>query len=80
MNRASILSLLSEHLDDVRESFGVGRLSLFGSAARDELRAESDVDILVEFSGSGTFERYFGLKDYLEGILGRPLTSSPPGA
>ena len=29
--------------------YGVMELSLFGSAARGEMRADSDIDILVEF-------------------------------
>lgn len=73
MNRASILTLLSKNLDDVRARFDVARLSLFGSAARDELRDDSDVDILVEFNGPSTFEHYFGLKDYLEAKLERSV-------
>lgn len=73
MNRASILSLLSKHLDDVRARYDVARLSLFGSAARDELRDDSDVDVLVEFNGPATLEHYFGLKDYLEARLGRSV-------
>jgi len=37
------------------ERFGVKRLSLFGSAARDEMTSGSDVDLLVEFKpGSDT--------------------------
>ena len=30
------------------------------------------MDVLVEFEGSATFDGYFGLKDYLEQLLGRP--------
>jgi uncharacterized protein len=71
MNRAAILQLLSEHLGEVRSRYGVERLALFGSAARDELRSESDVDVLVEFKERTTFDHYFGLRDYLEHILGR---------
>ena len=34
----------------VWEPYGVSRLRLFGSVARDTARADSDVDLLVEFS------------------------------
>lgn len=44
-------------------------LALFGSAARDELREESDVDVLVAFRGVPTFTAYWGLKQYLEALL-----------
>lgn len=71
MNREMIVALLSKHAAEVRERFGVGRLALFGSAARDELRADSDSDVLVEFDGPATFEHYFDLRAYLEHLLGR---------
>jgi len=51
--------------------FGVRFLALFGSVARDEAAGESDVDVLVEFDGPATFERYMGLKFHLEDLLGR---------
>lgn len=39
------------------DAFGVARLSLFGSFARDEGRDDSDVDLLVEFNRPiGLFE------------------------
>lgn len=70
-NRASILRTLSERLDQLRERYGVKTLALFGSAARDELRPGSDIDVLVEFDGPATFARYFDLKDELERLFGR---------
>lgn len=61
MNRDTVLRLLNEHLVEVRERYGARRLALFGSAARDELRDDSDIDVLVEFDGPATFDGYFGL-------------------
>ena len=71
MKRSTILQLLSEHLTEVRQRFGVSKLALFGSAARDEMRADSDIDVLVEFEGGTTFARYFDLQAYLEAVFGR---------
>ena len=73
MNRASILEVLEQHRDVIATRFDAPALALFGSAARDEMRIDSDVDILVDFDGPTTFDRYFDLKDYLEKILGRPV-------
>jgi uncharacterized protein len=56
---------------DALNALGAASLALFGSAARGEMAARSDVDILVEFSGQATFDRYMDLKDYLGGLLGR---------
>lgn len=73
MNRAEILEKLDQHRGEFLARFGAKHLSLFGSAARDELREESDVDVLVEFEQAATYDGYFGLKEYLESIFGRPV-------
>lgn len=51
--------------------YHVKALYLFGSVARDEARADSDVDVLVDFTSSPTFDDFMGLKIYLEDMLGR---------
>ena len=51
----------------------VRELAIFGSLARGEQRADSDVDVLVEFDGPATYDNYFGLKDYLERLLDKPV-------
>lgn len=73
INRRQILAALAEHRQEIAHRFGVKRLGLFGSAARDQLRDDSDVDVLVEFADQTTYDGYFNLKDYLEGLLGRPV-------
>lgn len=72
-NRQQILAALAERQQEIAARFGVKWLALFGSAARNELRPDSDVDVLVAFDGPATFDGYFGLKDYLEAQLGRPV-------
>ncbi len=49
MTRSNILTILASNAATLRRDFGVTHLSLFGSYVRDEARADSDVDILVEF-------------------------------
>jgi hypothetical protein len=73
MTRDEILATLSGHRSEFVRDFAVRSLALFGSAARDESHAGSDIDLLVEFDAPTTFERYFGLKDRLESLLGRPV-------
>ena len=70
MNRTMILDLLNQHRDEFLNRFGAKHFALFGSAARDELRDDSDIDVLVEFDGPATFDGYVGLKDYLEELFG----------
>ena len=53
--------------------YGVRKMSLFGSAARNELRPDSDVDLLVEFkaaSKTGLFELVH-LQDELSPLFGK---------
>lgn len=73
MKKQQVLQLLIDQFAEVHQRFGVQRLALFGSTARDEAQADSDVDVLVEFEGKADSSRYFGLLFYLEDKLGCPL-------
>jgi predicted nucleotidyltransferase len=73
MNRQQTLELLKRSKPQLQARFGVTRLALFGSAARDTAGAGSDVDVLVAFDGPATSSRYFGVQFYLEDLLGRPV-------
>ena len=73
MQREQVVSLLTEHKPVLESRFGVTKLALFGSVARDTARADSDVDVLVNFDGPATSKRYFGVQFYLEDLLGRPV-------
>lgn len=68
-----VMSLLSLHAAGLRDRFGLKRLAVFGSTARGEDTEASDVDVLVEFEGPPTFDRFMDLKFELEEILGRPV-------
>jgi predicted nucleotidyltransferase len=69
MKRDDALGLLRTHRGELAH-YGVRSLAVFGSVARDEARPDSDVDVLVDFEGGATFDRYFGLLEYLEALLG----------
>ena len=71
MNRAAVRALLTEHKPVLAQRFGVLRLALFGSMARDAARPDSDVDVLVAFDRPATAKRYFGVQFYLEDLLQR---------
>lgn len=71
MNRSRALQLLTEHKPVLAQRFGVTALAVFGSTARDSAGDESDIDILVDFDGPATSNRYFGVQFYLEDLLGR---------
>ena len=75
-----IPTTVREHAAELRERFGVKSLSLFGSAVRAEMGEASDVDVLVEFEGPATFDRFMDLKFYLEELLGRSVDLVTPKA
>jgi predicted nucleotidyltransferase len=62
-------------LADLCRRYQVGELSLFGSAARGEMRPDSDVDLLVEFLPDAQVDLvdYAGLILDLSRLLGRKL-------
>jgi hypothetical protein len=69
MKRDNVIRLLTGQRKEL-DRFGVKSLAVFGSVVRGEARPESDVDILVEFEGRATFDRYMELKFFLESLLG----------
>ena len=73
MDRATALTLLGEHKPTPAQRFGVQRLAIFGSVARDAARADSDVDVLVGFDRVPTPEEFFGVQFYLEDLLDRAV-------
>lgn len=46
MNRQHALRQLSQVKSELQRRFGIKRLALFGSTARDEARDDSDVDVI----------------------------------
>lgn len=71
--RDEILRTIARHKDAIR-AFGARRLGLFGSQARGDASADSDLDFLVEFEpGAKSFDSYMGLKEFLEDLFGRKV-------
>jgi hypothetical protein len=78
--RAEIVQRLGENLATLQQQFHVKSLSVFGSAARDELTPDSDVDILVEFDQTPGFIEFMRLKFRLEELLGLSVDLATPRA
>jgi len=68
MERDCIFSTLKQHQPTLHQ-LGVQSMWIFGSVARNEAHAESDVDVLVDLQSPLTFDRYMNLKLYLEDLL-----------
>ncbi|HUF53044.1 MAG TPA: nucleotidyltransferase domain-containing protein [Dehalococcoidia bacterium] len=64
-------------IEELCRRYGVERLYIFGSAARGELTAESDIDFQAEMLGreptGGYADRVFGLWEDLETLFGRRI-------
>ena len=50
MRRDAALKVLREHKQELEERYGITRLGIFGSVARDEAAGGSDVDVVVEMT------------------------------
>ena len=64
-----MLDRLREMQGDLVSKYPIARLCLFGSFARDEQTADSDVDLMVEFNGR-MGSKFIDLADELEVHLG----------
>ena len=68
------LEEITRRLNEARrvwEPFGVAGVFLFGSAARGEAHADSDIDLLVDFNRPVTLLEFVRLQRLLGEVLGR---------
>jgi hypothetical protein len=72
LTRETILQSLSREMPLLRDRYSVERLGLFGSFARADGTAGSDLDFLVVLH-EPTFDHYMDLKFYLEDLFGRSV-------
>ena len=69
MTYDQIIASLESLKDEARRRYKVELKGIFGSYARGEATADSDIDILVEFLTGATLLDLTGLGNYLEGKL-----------
>ena len=68
--REDVLARIGQAAPELR-AHAVKELWLFGSAAREELNADSDIDILVDFTAPVTLFEFARLRRHLESLLDR---------
>jgi len=74
MTRNQILDLLTQYKAELRLTYGVQEIALFGSYARQTAREVSDIDIAIELDDEKkTSTNFFGLKRFLEERLGKQI-------
>lgn len=78
LTKEIILDTLHKNRKQIR-SFGVKKIILFGSYARDEQNKNSDIDFLVEFEeGRGLFRDYVSLLHLFEDIFNKKIDLVKP--
>jgi predicted nucleotidyltransferase len=75
MKKGIHIEIPKERIKEFCKSHHIKKLSLFGSALRDDFSPESDLDILVEFDPAHIpgFIRLAGMEIELTEILGRKV-------
>ena len=72
MTKNDILTQLKNNRNYIKQHFGVDKIGLFGSYAKDTYNANSDIDIYVEFKNK-TFDNIAGLWNYLENLYNKKI-------
>ena len=75
MTKRTHIEIPKEEIEGFCEKHHIRKLSLFGSALRDDFTPESDLDILVEFDPAHIpgLIRLAGMEIELTGLLGRKV-------
>lgn len=70
--REKVILALNAKYPAMKRLFGITKVGIFGSVARGDEQAHSDIDIEVEFDDkSDNFRNFVGLSYYLEALLDR---------
>lgn len=80
MSQQIKINISQKQLDEFCQRNHITKLALFGSVLRDDFKAESDIDILIEFE----LDRipglaFFEMEAELTQILGRKVDLNTPG-
>jgi len=72
LSKTDIVNLIRTEKTFLKNEFGVVAIGLFGSYAKGEQNADSDIDILVELK-EPRFDWLAGLQIYMEKKFGRKI-------
>jgi hypothetical protein len=79
MTRDEVLAKLRELKPALERDYGITRLRLFGSHARDQAREDSDVDLIVDLGRPLGLE-FFGMEIELSERIGKKVDLATPEA
>ena len=69
LTQKDVIDFIVAHKDELRREYGVRRIGLFGSYARDDATLKGDIDIVVDLEKPDLFD-LIGIKQTLEEALG----------
>jgi len=69
----TIIKNIKEKVIPILQYHGIKKAGLFGSAVRDELNENSDIDILVEIKQDISLLDFIGIKLELEDAIGKKV-------
>jgi len=72
----SLTTRMQAYAPALCQRFGIKRLGIFGSVARNQAKPESDLDLFAEFENpepTSMPDRYFGFIQECEQAVGRPI-------
>ena len=67
-----ILTQLQTNINYIKNNFGVDKIGVFGSYAKNTYNNDSDIDIYVEFKNK-TYDNLAGLWNYLEELYNKKV-------
>ncbi len=72
IHTTALIHALQAHLPELRQAYGVRTLGVFGSHVRGEARADSDLDVLIEFDEQRPVSlfQFVELENRLSDLLG----------
>ncbi|MDD4909902.1 MAG: nucleotidyltransferase family protein [Candidatus Omnitrophica bacterium] len=67
------ISRIKQIILPILQQYGAKKAALFGSYVRDQMKKDSDIDILVEIEKDISLLDFIGLKQEIEEALGRKI-------
>ncbi len=71
--KSEVIETIKLNKHRIETEFGVTKIGVFGSVARDSASAKSDIDIAVEMKSENKFRNFMALERYLKKLLGKQI-------
>ncbi|WP_456453268.1 nucleotidyltransferase family protein [Hydrogenimonas sp.] len=71
LSKEEILATLRSHKEEIRNRFGIEKMALFGSVARNEATPSSDVDIAIIKMRKKSYWTLLDFMEYVGELLGK---------